>query len=593
MVIDMTPVEEIKERLNIVDIIGEYVQLKKTGTNHKGLCPFHNETTPSFSVSETKQFFYCFGCGKGGDIFSFLQELERMEFPEVLKILAAKAHVELQQFDKKESNEKTRLIDCITMAAQFFQAALHISKEGSVAREYLAKRGVTIETAKSFDLGYAPDSWDSLYRFLESKNFTTQEIEEAGLLVRSKESRLYDRFRGRLIFPIHNVHGSIVGFTARTLKQEEKSAKYINTPQTKIYNKSGILYGLHEAKKEIQKQDRVVLVEGNMDVVTAHQADILNVVASSGTALTQTQVTLLSRYTKNIILAFDGDAAGMRAVWRGMTIAVKAGATIRVLSLPEGKDPDDVIREDRNLFVAAIEAAQPFMDFAFTTIMDGLDMTQVENKKKVAAELLPMIALFPDPIDQSHYLRRLSEIVEVEMHVLQEKIEPFSSQKKKSESRSASSNAPARTHDTLQVQLQERLLALFLLEPTLLEKNDFTQWFEEPFAALYKKIRFEYNQSQSLNSDELSLLFENFGEESINHKILLIAEEMYNGLSPELLQKEYTTIIDRFLRDSIKQRLQRVQKKLSLAEKSQNKEEIEEYSQEFHLLMQELHRLDQ
>lgn len=581
----MTPVEEIKERLNIVDVVGEYVQLKKTGANHKGLCPFHNETTPSFSVSETKQFYYCFGCGKGGDMFSFVEEVEGMEFAEVLRALAVKANVELKAVNPKDQNEKTRLIDCNTAAAQFFVATLRQADAAEVARSYIAGRALKDETVQAFRLGYAPDSWDKLINFLKGKKFTPQEIEQAGLVVRSeKNNSVYDRFRGRLMFPIHNAHGNVIGFTARTLKADEKGAKYINTPQTKVYNKSAAIYGLHLAKKAIQRADAVVLVEGNMDVVKAHQAGFTNVVASSGTALTDTQVRLLKRYTSNVILAFDGDAAGVRAAWRGMEIAIKQGMNIKVLQLPEGQDPDDVITTDPAAFKQLASEARPFMDFAFEHILSSLDMNQVADKKQAASELLPMIALFPDQIEQTHYLQRLADTVQVDMHVLQEKLQPFASggQSRPAQQQPAQPQAPER--NSLHHMMHERLLALLLTHPSLMSRGDDLS-FEEPHAGLYKKMLTQYNQSDSSNDDiELSFDFDDPQDNNLYQRLSLIAQEMYGRITLEDATKEYDTLRDRFFRDTITTRLQAIQHELKTAEQQNDTDAIERLSKEFHEL---------
>lgn len=588
-----TPVEEIKERLNIVDVVGEYVQLKKTGANHKGLCPFHSETTPSFSVSESKQFYYCFGCGKGGDMFSFIEEVEGMEFGEVLRALAVKANVELKEFHPKDQNEKTRLTDCNTLAAQFFAANLRQSDAAEIGRSYIQERRLTDETVAQFQLGYAPDSWDRLITFLKGKNFTDQEIEQAGLVVRSeKNNSVYDRFRGRIMFPIHNAHGNVIGFTARTLKPDEKGAKYINTPQTKIYNKSAALYGLHLAKKYIQQMDAVVLVEGNMDVVAAHQAHFRNVVAASGTALTDTQVRLLKRYTQNVILAFDGDAAGMKAAWRGMEIAIKAGMNIKVLQLPDGKDPDDVIMESPAQFKQLASEAKPFMDFAFDHIVTPLDMSQVESKKKAASELLPMIALFPDKIEQTHYLQRLADTVHVELHVLQEKLQPFSSVQPAKKGIPEQKPTVRQEQSNLEQRLSERLIALFIADPSLLAKNDMTEFFEEPLLGLYKKMLAQYNQSDSPNGDiELSFHFEEPEEQLLLTRHSLIAQEMYGTLQSAELSKEYHTIFDRFQRDTITQRQQAVRQELSLAEQQNDADAIERLSNEHNELNRKIRDL--
>jgi DNA primase len=382
------PVEEIKERLSIIDVIQEYVPLKKLGNSYKARCPFHNEKTPSFTASEEKQFFHCFGCGKGGDIFTFVQEIEGVEFVEALRMLAKKANIELTPINKQEQNERTRLLDCVDEAASFYQSTFN-SPAGERARTYIAGRGLDAETIATFQVGYSPDAWDGVLQHLKKKGFTEKEMERAGLILRSpKTGGYYDRFRNRVMFPIYNTHGNVIGFGGRTLESDAKEAKYINSPQTELYNKSAVIYGLHAAKKFIQKMDAAVIVEGYMDVITAHQAKFRNVVAASGTALTPDQIRLLKRVTQNVILSFDADTAGLSAAWRGMQIAIQEGMNIKVLVLPSGKDPDELIRKDPHAFRDAAVAAKPFMDYAFDVVLKPLDLSNVQHKKKAAKEFL-------------------------------------------------------------------------------------------------------------------------------------------------------------------------------------------------------------
>ena len=300
-------VDEIKSKVDIVEIIQEYIQLKPAGANWKAPCPFHNEKTPSFMVSRDKQIFHCFGCGEGGDIFTFVQKIENIDFPEALKILAEKAGVKLKKIDPTLVSQKTKLMDICHLAAEFFHKALTSSKEGQISRDYIAKRKLSPQTLADFKIGYAPDSWDLLLNLLRKKGYKDNDIFLAGLVVKNDRGQLYDRFRQRLMFPIFDQHGNIVGFTGRILdaSKENQGGKYVNTPQTLIYNKSLIAYGLDKAKSEIKKQDLVVVVEGNMDVIASHQAGIKNVIASSGTALTLEQLKILQRYSNNLALAFD------------------------------------------------------------------------------------------------------------------------------------------------------------------------------------------------------------------------------------------------------------------------------------------------
>jgi DNA primase len=598
----MTPVEEIKERLNIVEVVGEYVPLKKAGANHKGRCPFHNEKTPSFTVSESKQFFHCFGCSKGGDIFTFVQEVEGVEFAEALRMLAAKAGVQLRAVNPREQNENTRLLDALAAAADFFRSALRQSAEGEKARGYLAERSVAAETQEQFQIGYSPDSWDALLTVLKQRGFREKEIERAGLAIPSpKTGGVYDRFRGRLMFPIHNAHGNVIGFGGRTLDPAQKEAKYINSPQTAVYNKSAVLYGLHLAKPFIKKMDATVIVEGYMDVVTAHQAKFRNVVAASGTALTEDQVRLLKRYSPNVILAFDADAAGLNAAWRGMQVAVEQGMNIKILVLPKGQDPDDLIRQNPGEFRERALAAKPFMDYAFDTVMAPLTLTNVQHKKKAAAELLPMIAKFPDPIERAHYTTKLAEALAVGEEVLQAKLEqlrpPFPGKRPAAGVPNQSATKPAATgrgskggrahsESDLLVLTSERLVALISVQPELLAEAAVRLQPEhlagDAAPALYKQIQNEYNQHGKLQSDALVITHEPLRARWL--ELQLIGEELYGQLDAAQRQQELLALLESLERHRIKARLAAVQHELSQAEHANNTSAITQLSEEIRSL---------
>lgn len=599
----MNEVEEIKERLNIVDIVQEYIPLQKTGTNHKARCPFHNEKSPSFTVSEQKQFYHCFGCDKGGDLFSFVQEMEGVEFPEALRLLAAKAGVTLKKQNKKEENEKSRLLDCIQLAAQFFHVALQQSQEGEKARTYIHQRGISSEMVKAFQLGYSADSWDALMNFLQKRGYTPQEMERAGLVVPSqKTGKHYDRFRGRLMFPIHNTHGLVVGFTARTLEEEYEGGKYINTPQTTLYNKSGVIYGLHLAKQYIKKMDAAVIVEGNVDVITAHQFSFRNVVATSGTALTIEQVKLLKRYSSNIILAFDSDSAGIQAAWRGMQIAVQQGMNIKVMEIGEGKDPDDMIRYDAAAFRETAIQAKPFMEYAFDVAMRDADMTQVQDKKNVAGQLLPMIALFPDEIERAHYVRMLGEKVGVSADVLQNRID-------QAQRNTRVANQPAHVQPQEQPgqyaavapeqktqiqQLAERFIALLAVDATdiatAINRLQPKQLPEGELQSLYKTVVDHYNSESTFNGAHF---FQTLSEsqQATWRRHEMIGEEQYAECSTQERQMELITILESIERLYIKGRLQAVQHELAQAEMHQNEEAIQQLSEEFRQLTETLKKV--
>lgn len=417
----MNPVEEVKQRTDIIELIGGYVQLTPGGANWKARCPFHNEKTPSFMVSREKGIWHCFGCGKGGDVLSFVQEMEGMEFPEALQFLAQKAGVELKREDPALRSRRQRLLDLLSTASKVYERLLREHEKAGPARAYLAQRNVSGDSMERFHLGYAPESWEGVSQYLKGRSFTDEEIFSAGLTVkRDRGSGFYDRFRHRIMFPVHDHLGRIVGFGGRAMEQNQEP-KYVNTPQTLLYNKSAVLYGLFQAKNAIKEQKKAVVVEGYMDVIASAQGGVANAVASSGTALTRDQLRLVKRYTPTIALAFDADVAGQSASLRGIELAWEEELNVHVIVLPFGKDPDEVATKDPKAWQTAVTNAQPIMEYLFMRA-ERFDLTKVENKKRVASRLLTFIARLRDGIEQTHYLQRLALLISVPEEILREKI---------------------------------------------------------------------------------------------------------------------------------------------------------------------------
>ncbi len=471
-------VEEIKQRINIVDIIQEYLPLKKAGVNWKGLCPFHGEKTPSFMVSEERMNFHCFGCGEGGDVFTFLQKMEGYEFPEVLKLLADRAGVELPKRDPRVAHERNLLSEILEISSRYYGKVLSDSPRAEAGRQYAAKRGLRPETIRDFGIGFAPDGWESLVDFLAKRGYKEGDIVNAGLAVRAKSGRgIYDRFRKRVMFTIRNAQGQAVGFTGRLLPEDEKKpdagGKYVNTPESAVYHKGAVLFGLDLAKQEIRRQDSAVLVEGNMDVISSHQAGIRNVVAASGTALTDDQLRLLGRYTHRLSVAFDGDSAGAAAAKKSIVMALQNGFLIKVISIPEGagKDPDDCVRKDPELWKKAIAEAADIMDFLIASARKRHELKSAEGKKAAAEDILPVIAKVSDPLVGAHYLKTLSEAVMLPEEVLRDKLREIEAKSQGLRPSGASGERQAAAREgqgggsappTRRRLLSERLLALYL-----------------------------------------------------------------------------------------------------------------------------------
>jgi DNA primase len=423
----MDEVAEVKSRLEITEVVGSYVPLKQAGRNLKAPCPFHQEKSASFMVSPEKGIYHCFGCGEGGDIFNFVMKMEGVNFREALEILARKAGVELvaKKGENKEASQlRDRLYSAHELAVKYFQASL---LQNPKALDYVVKkRGLKKDTVKAFQIGYAPDSWNALTDFLTKQGYVQQELLQGGL-AGQKEGRntIYDLFRGRIMFTITDREGRPVGFTGRVL--DASVPKYLNTPQTPLYDKSTAIFGFALAREAIRATDEVVLVEGNMDVVASHQAGVLAVVAASGTALTLEQLRTLSKLTKNIKLAFDADRAGLAATERAIELGQKLGLTLRMVVLPDGfKDADELIKVDVNLWRKAISEAKYIIDYLFDRFEHDFDLTSAVGKRGYTDRLAASLRRLGDPVEQDHYVKLLAEKTGTSEDAVRSKIDKVS-----------------------------------------------------------------------------------------------------------------------------------------------------------------------
>ena len=425
MSIPQQTIQEIKSRTDIIDVVGDFVSLKKVGSNYRALSPFTNEKTPSFYVSPSKEIYKCFSSGKGGDAISFVMEIEGINYIEALKYLAAKYGIEIveeEQTDEQaqQQQERDSLFIVLNFAKDYFSKLLREDEEGrSIGLSYLKERGFTEPTIRKFDLGYSLDTWDGLLQKAKEKGFKEEILEKAGLVLRS-DDRVYDRFRGRVIFPIHNVAGKVIAFGARTLKKDKKQPKYINSPETDVYHKSDILYGIHQARQAIRNEELCYLVEGYTDVISMHQSGVTNVVASSGTSLTKEQIQLISRYTQNITVLYDGDNAGIKASFRGIDLILAHDLNVQAVVFPEGEDPDSYAKQiGPEAFKNYLEEnAKDFITFKTDVLIGGEDKVDPIKKVKVIREIVESIALIPDGIKRSVYIKSCSDQLEIEEQVL-------------------------------------------------------------------------------------------------------------------------------------------------------------------------------
>jgi DNA primase len=420
MFVSMSTVDEVKQKLDIVEVIGQYVKLTKAGRNFKAICPFHNEKTASFYVFPERQSWHCFGaCSTGGDVFTFVMKKEGLDFGETLRLLADKAGISMPSKIEPgpRKDEKEKLFQINEAAVQYYHNLLVNSPTGEKAKNYLLSRGLTIKTINDFQLGVSPNAWEMLMTYLQEKGFSESEMTDAGLILKNEEGKTHDRFHNRLMFPIRDARGRTTGFSGRVL--DDSLPKYMNSPQTAVFDKSGTIYGIDMAGSAIRTKDMAIVVEGYMDVIMAHQYGYHNVVASMGTAITEKHITILKKLTKNIALALDPDTAGEEAMLRCVEYENSLNAEVKVIILPAGEDPDEVIKADPKVWEKAVEKAVPVIDYTIDMAVSRQDMSTASAKSQVANSLLPIIAKVGDDIRRDHYLTKLSKLAGISYNKLE------------------------------------------------------------------------------------------------------------------------------------------------------------------------------
>jgi DNA primase len=482
-------VSEIRDRSSILEVVSDYVTLKKAGKNHRGLCPFHSEKTPSFMVNEEKQIFHCFGCGEGGDVFTFLMKVGHFSFPQAVEELAKRYGVklpsrELSTTQKKEMAKREALFQINQIASEYFHDLLTKRREGEEGRRYLSQRGISQEVIAEHRLGYSTDRWDGLVRYLQEKKVSLEMAWELGLIFPKKkvgDSTLregwYDAFRGRILFPIFDLHQRIVGFGGRVIR--EGQPKYLNSPESSIYHKGEILYGLHVAKRYAAEKDCVMIVEGYFDLLTLHQYGLKHSVATLGTALTTQHIRTLKRYTKNLITIFDADQAGIQATLRSLPLFLEEEVVGKTIALPKGEDPDGFLRKG-NLedFGKRMEQALPLIDFFFERLMKTTDLKSVDGKVKVAKEGVALLAKIPDKIRRDFYVKALAERLDIQESFLYEMLR--SSPK---ESSKAGEDLRKSSMDKTFPKSEEMVVRLMVQHPefiSTLSKEEIFKEFENP-----------------------------------------------------------------------------------------------------------------
>jgi len=550
-------VEQIKERLPIEEIVSSYIKLEKVGVNFKTKCPFHNEKTPSFFVSPNRASYYCFGCGAKGDIFTFVEEFEGLDFKGALKVLAEKAGISLTTFNKEKEGEKEKLYKIMEEATKFFEKNL---AENNKVLEYLKARGLEEKTIKNFRIGFVKNDWRELYFYLFKNGFSDKEIEFAGLAKRT-EKGMYDRFRGRIMFPIFDSSGRIIAFSGRIFEDDNKSAKYLNSPETIIFSKSAVLYGLNKAKESIRKNNFSILVEGQMDLVLSHQAGFKNTVATSGTALSDVMISkenaisnlgLLRRLSTNIILAFDADKAGFNASMRAGKIALSFGMDVKVVSMIEGMDPADLISKNGiNAWRMAIRNSKHIIEFLLDKVLSNYKDDMRKVGKEIKEKVLPYIASLESSIEKSHFIKLISNKSGIAENALLEDLKKVQLELKfeREETKIAKENLEKKIRKD---PIERRLLGIAFWQESLKNKTiDPVLIFKklEKIRKIYENIKEDliyeaeefYSNSKNLTKDVNEMLL-NIEEEYLNEELNKKMMQFKNLKDKEDLSKQTVEI---------------------------------------------------
>ncbi len=585
-------VSQVIDRNDIVEVIGSYVPLKKAGRNFKTACPFHNEKTPSFVVNPDKQIFHCFGCHVGGNVVSFVMMQEKFEFPEAIRMLAQRVNIRIPEKtreDVQSTNFRQSIFNVNEAALKYYHKNLISDNSPSAkkAREYLKERHVNLEMVKAFNLGLATDSWDGLINEFNRHKINLSLLDKAGLIISRENSQgFYDRFRNRIIFPIIDTRGNCRAFGARTQEDDkDKGAKYINSPETPVYTKGHHLYGFHFAKDTISKEDFVVVVEGYMDCIMAHQVGVKNIVASLGTALTIEQIRLLRRYTKNVVMLFDMDQAGVMATVRSLDLLIEEGMTVRVASLEEGFDPDSfIVKYGKDEFIKRISGSKLLFDFKMDFLMKSYDPKDTEGKAKIAAEMLVTINQFNNEVIKTEYIHKLSGRLNVQEQALLAELKKIETQtpndfreRRELTQSSASEQPRAVEFDILRLLLEEESFIKSTREH--INPDDFK---DERIRSIITRM---FELSDQGKKVDIKNLIKDFSDQNINSFITkLLTEETRVFGDKDKLHKDY---INRIKQDKAKSRRRELLQEMHEAETCGDQKKLNNLREEFNQLIKQ------
>ncbi len=597
MLIPESKIEEVRTSVNVVDAISEYVQLRKRGKNYVGLCPFHNEKTPSFTVSDEKQIFHCFGCHTGGNIFKFLMEYKKISFVEAVQEVAEQHGIDLEYQDsagyEEQQSEQETLYDINTEAAKYYLNNLLSDKEGEGARIYIQERNIKQQTIRAFGLGYALKGWENFINFAKGKGINLDKAVELGLIGKSDDGRYYDKLPGRLIFPIFSPNGRVVAFAGRILDPNEKAAKYINSPESLIYSKSKILYGLSFAKDEIRRLGKAIIVEGYMDLISLYQSGIKNVVAVSGTALTDDQVQLLSRYTKDVVLLFDSDVAGIKASMRSIEILLKQDVEVKIVPLPKGEDPDSYVNKfGKDKFDDLLKKAENFIEYQ-TRYYDSLGkLNDPASAAETIRELVKSLALIRDELKRNLLIKHIAKKFNLREKLLETELDKVirneitrrpavirSSGKEKTETETLPEIIEEKNKNPLLYNMEREMINLLFDGEKQVVEFIFENISPEDFSidAHYKLANLVYKELNENGSVNASNLIEDIKNDKLEAYIREITfeqysissnwEERYPGITPEMILHKYAwDIVLRFKLFRINEQIKDNHSKIETAE---------------------------
>ncbi|MCT4621868.1 MAG: DNA primase [Marinisporobacter sp.] len=611
IVFDEGLIDEIKSQNDIVDVISKYVNLKKTGQNYKGLCPFHNEKTPSFIVSDEKQFYHCFGCGESGDVISFMMKLENLDFIDALRLLGEWAGINIDEIStsKKEKEEiyrKNKIYEINREAAFYYYK--NLVKEKNEGISYLVNRGLHIQTIKKFGLGYAKDDWEGLNKYLRNKGYDQESIFKAGLVLeRKKKNGYYDRFRNRVMFPIINTTGKVIGFGGRVI--ENKEPKYLNSPETIVFNKGNNLFSLNLAKNEVRKRKQIIVVEGYMDVIGLYENGIKNVVASLGTALTKNQANLLKRYANEVIIAYDADIAGQSATLRGLDILKEVGCRVRVVRLSEGKDPDEFVRKrGKEAFLEEVKNALSLVEYKIMLSKEGNNLKTTEGKVKFVKSITQILKELKSPVEIDAYIKKIARDSGIAVEAISTEI--YGNTKKNKEKKEIGNTSKYRSkHDRYTnkyniqplkpiqrigyIEAERALLKLIINNNNFFkrvkEKLSFEDFADQSNSEIAKRI---YELYENTDSIDLEVILNQLNIEEIE-----VLHQIKRSIVPEEnLEKALNDYMKMIQKHKLVQRKIYIEQELKKLEKEENKSKeqivrIRELCIDYEKLLKELKKL--